>query len=89
MRVTFLQLLTILLAPYKFCASSSDNNYTDYCKRNEERCDKDGLYKYMALTSFEDFAIKDILDKDVELIQLRPMIALKATESTLSIYPNR
>ena len=71
-----------------FCAGNIQDD-RDYCKKDQDRCDDDGVYKYIAVTNYEDYEIRDRLDDEFELIGIRPKLALKKTEKTLQKYPNR
>ena len=86
-----LGVLVLVLTLLVFFTSNTSEafNSRDYCEVNSERCDEHGTYKYHGVTSFEDFNIKDQLDDDFELIKLRPKLALKRTEKTLTENPKR
>ena len=71
-----------------FCAGNIQDD-RDYCKKDQDRCDDDGVYEYIAVTNYEDYKIRDTLDDDFELISIRPKLAFKKTEKTLQKYPNR
>ena len=63
---------------------------TDYCQVNSELCDKDGIYKYKWMTSYEDFVIREVLDKDLQIMQAGNVSeALKQTQTTLEQHSNR
>ena len=72
-----------------FIAFSTCESAPDYCEKDNAMCDEDGVYKHIAVTSYEDYAIRDKLDDDHELIGIRPRAALKKTDKTLAKYPNR
>merc|ERR1711892_1528093 len=60
----------------------------DYCEKDQDRCDDEGIYKYFGVTSLDDYAIRDILDDDFELINIRPKLAIKKTDKIMKKYPN-
>ena len=62
---------------------------TDYCNMDATRCDKDGKYKHMWATGYEDFIVRDVMDKTLETIQTEPEVALRRAEETLQAFPNR
>ena len=72
-----------------FIAFSTCESDPDYCEKDNHMCDNNGLYEHIAMTSYEDYAIRDKLDEDYEFISLRPRLALKKTEKTLEKYENR
>ena len=72
-----------------FIAVSTCETEFDYCMKDSTLCDDDGLYKHIAVTSYEDFVIREKLDDDYKEIGTRPKLALEKTENTLGIYPNR
>ena len=72
-----------------FIAFSTCESAPDYCEKDNAMCDEDGVYKHIAVTSYDDYAIRDKLDDDHELIGIRPRAALKKTNQTLAKYPNR
>ena len=62
---------------------------SDYCLVSQDRCDKDGIYKYKWITSYQDFIIRDKLDSELENIKKDPWLALKRSQQTLETNPNR
>ena len=70
-------------------AFSTCESVPDYCEKDKDMCNQDGVYKHIAVTSYEDYAIRDKLDEDYGLIGISPKVALKETEKTLEKYPNR
>ena len=62
---------------------------SDYCLVSQDRCDKDGIYKYKGITSYQDFIIRDKLDSELENIKKNPSLALKRSQQTLETNPNR
>jgi len=69
-----------------FLASAS--TVVDYCTIDRNRCDDDGIYKYTWLSSYQDFLIQNILDRDVETIQTDIEMAKDMANNTLGLYPN-
>jgi len=61
---------------------------SDYCLVSQDRCDKDGIYKYKGITSYQDFIIRDKLDSELENIKKNPWLALKRSQQTLETNPN-
>ena len=86
--LVFLQITLSALLVFTLCAGKLQND-KDYCEMDRDRCDDEGVYKYMGVTNYDDYAIRDILDDDFELIEIRPKLAVKKTEKTLNKYPNR
>ena len=70
-------------------AFSTCESDPDYCEKDKDMCNENGFYKHIAMTSYEDYAIRDKLDDDNELISIRPTLALKKTEKALAKYPKR
>ena len=70
-------------------AFSTCESDPDYCEKDKDMCNANGIYKHIAMTSVEDYAIRDKLDDDYELIGIRPRVAMKKTEKTLAKYPKR
>ena len=62
---------------------------SDYCLVSQERCDKDGIYKYKWITSYQDFIIRDKLDSELENIKKDPWLALQRSQQTVETNPNR
>ena len=62
---------------------------SDYCLVSQDRCDKDGIYKYKWITSYQDFIIRDKLDSELENIKKDPWLALKRSQQTVETNPNR
>merc|ERR1711892_449309 len=85
--LVFLVRLAVFVTLFTSCACNRENNI-NYCEKDQDRCDDDGIYKYFGVTNFDDSAIRDILDDDFELINIRPKLAVKKTEKTLKKYPN-
>ena len=84
--VVFLFRISVIIHLVTFITSESAK---DYCDNDSDRCREDGVYKYLAVTSYDDYVIRDRLDDDFELIDIRPKLALKKSEKTLKQYPNR
>ena len=84
--VVCLHTFLCVLFLFTFSAGNVDN---DYCEKDRDRCDDEGVYKYMGLTNYDDYAIKDRLDDDYALIGIRPKLGMKKTKKTLNKYPNR
>merc|ERR1711892_494871 len=68
--------------------TSSDGVVTDYCAVDMERCDKNGIYKYMWLGAYEDFVIRDMLDDQLVNIISEPMLALERSQQMIEPFPN-
>ena len=62
---------------------------SDYCLVSQDRCDKDGIYKYKWITSYQDFIIRDKLDSELENIKKDPWLALQRSQQTVETNPNR
>jgi hypothetical protein len=86
--VVFLVRFAVLAVFITSCTCSIQDD-RDYCKKDQDRCDNDGVYKYIGVTNYEDYEIRDRLDDDLEFIKIRPKLALKKIEKTLQMYPNR
>merc|ERR1712106_252009 len=80
--VVFVLVLVVMLV------SSSDGVVTDYCAVDIERCDKNGIYKYMWLGAYEDFVIRDMLDDQLVNIISEPMLALERSQQMIETFPN-
>ena len=86
--VVCLHIFFLVMLLLTFCAGEVEND-NDYCEKDRDRCDSEGIYKYIGVTNYDDYAIRDKLDDDLELIGIRPKLALKKTEKTLNTYPLR
>merc|ERR1712013_677576 len=73
--VVSLRTFFCVLFLFTFIAGNVDN---DYCEKDKDRCDDEGVYSYMGLTNYDDYAI----------ISIRPKLAMKKTEKTSNKYPN-
>jgi len=76
-----------ILSVLTLCALT-EGMETDYCNMDATRCDKDGKYKHMWATGYEDFIVRDVMDKTLETIQTEPEVALRRAEETLQAFPN-
>merc|ERR1711892_1255865 len=80
--VVFVMVLVVMLF------TSSDGVVTDYCAADMERCDKNGIYRYMWLGAYEDFVIRDMLDDQLVNIIAGPMLALERSQQMIETFPN-
>ena len=87
--ITIVVCLVKIVLFINFIAFSTCESDPDYCEKDNHMCDNNGLYEHIAMTSYEDYAIRDKLDDDNELISIRPTLALKKTEKALAKYPKR
>merc|ERR1719233_1178393 len=69
-------------------AASVQGIVTDFCLISQDRCDRDGIYKYKWITSYQDFMIRDTLDSELENIKTDPFLALQRSQHTAKTYPN-
>ena len=63
---------------------------TEECsERDSDHYDLNGQYKHIGITSYEDFLIRNELDADANLINMRPHLALRKINKTMKKYPKR
>ena len=87
--ITDLVILVRIALLVNCIAFTTCESYVDYCMKDKAMCDDDGVYKHIAVNSYEDFVIRDKLDDDYKQISKRPKLALKKTEKMLAKHPNR
>ena len=78
----------VIIVLLKSSLQSTPSEY-DFCEPDSDHCDKEGLYKHIGITSYEDFKIRKELDDDADLIQIRSSLSLSKIEKTINKYPNR
>ena len=61
----------------------------DCSERDSDHYEQNGQYKHKGITSYEDFLIRNELDADADLINMRPYLALRKIEKTMNKYPKR
>ena len=61
----------------------------DFSERDSDLYELNGQYKHIDITSYGDFLIRNELDADADLINMRPHLALRKIEKTMKKYPNR
>ena len=62
---------------------------TDYCTIDALRCDHDGVYKYKAYTSYEDFLLRNAIDDIIEESKKDPLSSLAKSIVFLEKHPLR